>query len=159
MRKKKETNNFLDEVNFIEPLNKVAAKKEKPSYKYLLKKPQWQRKRLEIMNRDNFTCKYCGDDQNELQIHHLKYTGLPWEAKDVDLITCCHHCHEFITEFKDNNLKTIFRDSTYKVYHVSNRFIIFNVPEHNVMSMFHENSRVLESIFKYKNGYNKIKTR
>lgn len=159
MKKKKETNNFLDDVNFIEPLNKMTPKKEKQSYKDLLKKPQWQRKRLEIMNRDNFTCKYCGDDQNELQIHHLKYTGMPWEAKDEDLKTSCCHCHQIITEYKDNNLISFYKDKFVKVYHVDGKIIIFNYIYNEVAIMFDFNSKVLESILKYKNGYNKIKTR
>ena len=39
-----------------------------------LKNPKWQKKRLEILNRDEFKCCYCNDTETELQIHHLKYT-------------------------------------------------------------------------------------
>lgn len=136
----------------IEPISKMKEKKEKPSYKDLLKKPQWQRKRLEIMNRDNFACKYCGDDENELQIHHLKYNGLPWEANSEDLVTCCRHCHEFISCYKDNNLKIIYRDSVFKTYHVGGKIIIYDINDNKIMTIFSENSKILESIIKYKNG-------
>jgi 5-methylcytosine-specific restriction endonuclease McrA len=33
----------------------------KKTYSELLKSPKWQKKRLEIMSRDKFTCKKCGD--------------------------------------------------------------------------------------------------
>ena len=30
-------------------------------YSEKLKDPRWQKKRLEILERDNFRCQYCGD--------------------------------------------------------------------------------------------------
>ena len=43
------------------------------AYSEKLKNPKWQKKRLEILNRDNFTCIKCGDKETTLQIHHFKY--------------------------------------------------------------------------------------
>lgn len=63
------------------------------NYRDKLKDPRWQRKRLEVLQRDSFTCCHCGDDKTELHIHHLKYSGDPWEAKMEDMITVCVHCH------------------------------------------------------------------
>jgi len=71
------------------------------TYSEKLKKPKWQRKRLEILQRDNFTCVHCKDTETELHVHHLKYTGEPFEAPDSDLETVCKHCHSFIEYFKD----------------------------------------------------------
>jgi len=70
-------------------------------YIELLKHPFWQKKRLEIFQRDNFKCTKCGDTLSTLQIHHLYYKyGLnPWEYPDEALITLCELCHlkaEFI---------------------------------------------------------------
>lgn len=65
----------------------------KKSYSEKLKSPLWQRRRLEILQRDNFTCVLCGDTETELQINHLKYTGEPHEAPNEDLETLCKHCH------------------------------------------------------------------
>lgn len=61
-----------------------------------LKKPQWQKKRLDILNRDGFTCKACGDKETTLHVHHFKYQKgkLPWEYPDTNFITLCESCHE-----------------------------------------------------------------
>jgi hypothetical protein len=72
------------------------------SYSDLLKHPFWQRKRIEILQRDNFTCTNCSDQLSTLHIHHLYYTfGFPWEYPNDALVTVCHLCHlkyEFIKE-------------------------------------------------------------
>lgn len=65
-------------------------------YSEKLKDPRWQKKRLEILQRDNFTCQLCEDKTTTLHIHHKKYTGEPWEAPEEDLVTLCEHCHEYI---------------------------------------------------------------
>lgn len=65
------------------------------NYPELLKNPLWQKKRLKIMNRDNFKCKNCGSEDNTLMVHHKKYIKgrLPWEYADSLLITYCENCH------------------------------------------------------------------
>ena len=47
-------------------------------YHDLLKHPKWQRKRLEIMQRDNFECKCCFSTEIELNVHHFNYAETPW---------------------------------------------------------------------------------
>lgn len=67
------------------------------TYAEKLKHPKWQKKRLEILQRDNFKCRYCGDEETTLNIHHLKYNGKnPWEISNDFLITTCEHCHTII---------------------------------------------------------------
>lgn len=72
----------------------------KKTYNELLRDPRWQKRRLDILNRDQFTCTQCGDKETELHIHHEYYTKgtLPWEYPDDGLITLCAHCHYAITE-------------------------------------------------------------
>lgn len=65
-----------------------------------LRHPLWQKKRLFILNRDNFTCRFCGDKQTELHIHHEEYSGSAWEAPDDKLKTTCKHCHLLIEYIK-----------------------------------------------------------
>lgn len=66
----------------------------KQKYKKLLEHPLWQRKRLEIMKRDGFMCRWCGNDDQLLHIHHLKYgNGKPWEVPDEWLVAICEDCH------------------------------------------------------------------
>jgi transcription elongation factor Elf1 len=63
-----------------------------------LKDPRWQKKRLEILSRDNFTCRHCGDKESALHVHHgyYRWQTNPWEYEDNSLMTLCGKCHEFI---------------------------------------------------------------
>jgi hypothetical protein len=66
------------------------------SYAEKLRDPRWQRKRLEVMQRDNFTCRHCFDKDSPLHVHHRVYcSGLdPWDYGDLALVTLCESCHE-----------------------------------------------------------------
>ncbi len=68
----------------------------RPSYSDLLKHPEWQRKRLEILDRAGFECEDCGDKTTTLHVHHGYYEkGLkPWEYPDESLHCLCAPCHE-----------------------------------------------------------------
>lgn len=72
------------------------------TYSEKLKDPRWQKKRLEVLQRDEFTCLFCGDTKSTLHVHHAIYfKGLnPWEYDDSELITLCESCHEFEHEMK-----------------------------------------------------------
>ncbi len=69
-----------------------------------LKDRRWQRKRLEIMQRDNWICTQCRNSDNSVQlhVHHKKYgwkdyfkriPADPWECLDADLVSLCEPCH------------------------------------------------------------------
>lgn len=60
--------------------------------------PLWQKKRLEIMQRDNWTCRCCGESEMQLQIHHLQYNrnGYLWEVDNEVLVTVCDPCHQIL---------------------------------------------------------------
>jgi len=62
------------------------------------KTAQWQQKRFEILQRDNFSCRCCGGDYN-LQIHHLYYQPKlkVWEYDNEALVTVCESCHQSLT--------------------------------------------------------------
>ncbi len=61
-----------------------------------LKSPHWQRKRLEVMNRDNWKCVRCGNTEKELQVHHVYYERGkdPWDYPLEVFRTLCCDCHE-----------------------------------------------------------------
>lgn len=66
------------------------------TYAERLRDPRWQRKRLEILSRDKFTCVQCGDFKSTLHVHHANgyRNGLmPWEYPDRELKTLCENCH------------------------------------------------------------------
>ena len=78
------------------------------TYSKELKHPKWQKKRLEILSRDNFTCKLCGDTESMLSVHHMEYcNGKPWDVDSKFLITLCQDCHdvvERISKSKDTKI-------------------------------------------------------
>lgn len=64
------------------------------NYSKKLKDPRWQKKRLKILERDNFKCADCEDEDSTLNIHHIAYHKEPWDCPDELLITLCENCHE-----------------------------------------------------------------
>jgi len=79
------------------------------TYSEKLKDPRWQKKRLEILERDDWTCRWCFDSESTLHIHHVKYKkgSNPWEYSNDDLITICEDCHTSEHEYRqeaENNL-------------------------------------------------------
>ena len=66
--------------------------------------PRWQKKRLKIMERDNFRCKSCQSTDETLNIHHIvpyRRDTKIWEYEDNELITLCEICHSDITKIID----------------------------------------------------------
>ena len=66
-------------------------------YQEKLLDPRWQKKKSEILQRDDFTCqeKRCGRKDKTLHVHHVDYVpGMePWEYPSDMLITLCEDCH------------------------------------------------------------------
>jgi hypothetical protein len=75
----------------------------KENYAIKLKHPNWQKKRLQILSRDKFTCKLCGDTETTLHVHHKYYENGkdPWEYPNTALVTLCQHCHKEVEDEKD----------------------------------------------------------
>ena len=67
----------------------------KKTYAELLQLPEWQKRRLEIMQRDGFACKNCGSAKTNLHVHHRLYLrgATPWQYVDNALVTLCEDCH------------------------------------------------------------------
>lgn len=64
-------------------------------YSESLRDPRWQRKRLEVLERDSFTCRECRSSDKTLNVHHLMYTGrAPWMTPSFALLTLCEDCHK-----------------------------------------------------------------
>ena len=59
---------------------------------------RWQKKRLEIMERDKWACRSCGaaGDGVTLNVHHAYYEAgkKPWEYPNQSLVTWCEECHK-----------------------------------------------------------------
>lgn len=74
-----------------------------------LRDPKWQRKRLEVLNRDNWTCLMCSDFEANLQVHHKSYDQDkdPWQYKNSNFQTLCEHCHPITELYKPAGLRSI----------------------------------------------------
>ena len=72
------------------------------NYKEKFKDPRWQKKRLEILNRDQWRCLECWSEEKTLNVHHLIYLrgADPWEAHDGFLLTLCEDCHKDILKYE-----------------------------------------------------------
>lgn len=84
------------------------------TYSEKLKDPRWQKKRLKILERDDWTCQHCGEDIKTLHVHHLLYSNMenPWDTPDIWLVTLCQDCHEYDHAYRkaaEEALSGIFR--------------------------------------------------
>ena len=66
------------------------------TYQEKLKDPRWQKKRLEVLERDNWSCQICSGTEETLHVHHRRYVAgrSPWEYHNDDLVSLCEDCHE-----------------------------------------------------------------
>lgn len=78
------------------------------NYSELLLDPRWQKKRLLVLDRDEWTCQCCLDTEETLHVHHNRYEGeFPWDCPDEYLITLCKRCHKSEEDFKKVDLFTL----------------------------------------------------
>ena len=73
----------------------------KVSYREKLRDPRWQRLRLQILDRSDWSCEWCGSKATKgksrgLQVHHGWYGRdvEPWEYESDTLYCLCDSCHE-----------------------------------------------------------------
>jgi len=99
---------------------------KKKTYAEKLRHPNWQRKRLDILGRDDFRCQACGCREITLHVHHLSYIRgrEPWEYDDDNFQTLCQYCHRITETIKDPLIKVIIYDidEPYFVYYAISLF-------------------------------------
>jgi len=101
------------------------------NYAEKLKDPRWQARRLRVFERDQFSCRSCNDTKTELQVHHLKYNGEPWQAPEENLITLCKHCHSAV-----ETLKRSFNLDGHSFKVIRPEIIFLAIPEGDVVHLF-----------------------
>jgi len=113
----------------------------KTTYQDKLKDPRWQKKRLKILERDNFACQRCSDTTSFLHIHHLKYGKEPWDVSDDDLVTLCECCHFMVEKLQNegNEIEKIIR-----VEYPNDNAVAYNVYR------FNENGDIIHCFVKFK---------
>lgn len=87
------------------------------TYSQKLKDPRWQKKRLEILQRDSFSCQNCGETTKTLHVHHRVYNGCdPWSINNECLLSLCEDCHkifEIVTPEAIKNINSILKKRFY----------------------------------------------
>lgn len=65
------------------------------NYSEKLKNPQWQKMRLKVFERDEWSCQLCGNNEVTLNVHHFYYEKdkEPWDYPLNCFITLCEECH------------------------------------------------------------------
>lgn len=109
----------------------MLAKGYPMKYADKLKDPRWQKKRLEILERDEWTCRKCGDTKKTLNVHHMRYIPgrEPWDIDSRLLLTLCESCHEEEKELRqqyENDLLEILKDQCFladDVYSIASAFL------------------------------------
>jgi len=78
------------------------------TYAEKLRDPRWQKKRLYILERDNWCCQSCATDTRNLQVHHLFYAKRdPWDYPDEAYQTLCDECHKQRQDIVDRSVEDL----------------------------------------------------
>lgn len=75
---------------------KIKTFPPKLSYQETLRDPRWQKRRLKILERDDWKCVECGAGDKTLHVHHSYYDDAadgPWDYPLASLMTLCEECH------------------------------------------------------------------
>lgn len=124
-------------------------------YKDKLKDPRWQKKRLEILERDNWACQICGDEESTLVVHHFKYSNCePWDIDNEYLITYCEDCHK--SEHEDRKVfKKLLDDTMIKLQSDTYRSlscIVYKILQQSSIPPY-EAINVLENLLTYEDNF------
>lgn len=67
----------------------------RPSYRTQLQHPEFQKVRLEVLERDGWRCRWCETGNVNLQVHHgyYKKNAEPWDYERESLWSLCKNCH------------------------------------------------------------------
>lgn len=66
------------------------------TYSEKLQDPRWQKRRFDILLRDNWACVRCRNTKITLHVHHKEYVWGrdPWDYEDSNFETVCKVCHK-----------------------------------------------------------------
>jgi len=86
------------------------------------KHPNWQKKRLEVLSERGYQCEECGDDENQLHVHHLIYEKghKIWDYENYKFAVLCESCHLETHRLRDNMSVSIARIGLFNQYEFAN---------------------------------------
>lgn len=72
-------------------------------WKEQYKHPQWQKKRLEVLESAGFCCQWCGSKDTTLHVHHRRYIKgrKIWDYQNGNFDVLCKDCHDDVHEEKE----------------------------------------------------------
>ena len=113
---------FIHSANHIFPLPSVIR------ICYMIKRPRLQPKltRLEVFNRDKYTCQYCGKETHQLTLDHVIPRHLGGEHKWENLVSACVSCNRRKAGKTPEQARMNLSHSPFPP-HSSN---LFNIPYH-----------------------------
>jgi hypothetical protein len=73
------------------------------TYSEQLRHPNWQRKRLEVLELHGFKCFCCGSKEKTLHVHHKKYIKgrMAWDYETDKFEALCEECHKEVHGAKE----------------------------------------------------------
>lgn len=79
------------------------------NYAQQIKHPNWQKKRLEVMELHDFKCQSCGNKDETLNVHHPFYNrgAMIWEYETNELQCLCQPCHKNIHSIDESIKKSL----------------------------------------------------
>lgn len=82
------------------------------TYAEKLKDPRWQKKRLEIFERDYWQCMRCDCETKTLHAHHLLYIKdkEPWDYESNMIVTLCEDCHNLSHSDDEDISMQVFKE-------------------------------------------------
>lgn len=60
-------------------------------YQQYMRSPEWRRLRQRILERDAYTCAFCGEPADS--VHHLHYRNFGCE-REQDVVATCRECNQ-----------------------------------------------------------------
>ncbi len=113
---------------------------DRTAYSEKLRDPRWQKRRLGVLERDGWTCRFCGATTKTLTVHHRWYVPgfQPWDYPDSALVTLCEDCHQLEYETRaiaEQDILMSFRLTDFTAWDLKNilaegvaRLAMVNVP-------------------------------
>jgi hypothetical protein len=131
----------------------------KKSYSDQLLDPRWQKKRLQILERDKWTCQKCSDTGATLHVHHKKYLTNtdPWDYPDEFLTSLCELCHTMAgnKEIDFNSVETFTcrsGDNIFKVIKCPDKEIMVIGGQNNNYYPLFISNEALDDLIKFLNN-------
>lgn len=127
-------------------------------YSEKLFNPRWQKVRLEVFERDEWTCRCCQDNENTLTVHHLSYSPgkEPWDYPLDNFLTLCKTCHENEFEIRPDYEKMLLNiikqkgfmaDDLFRIVSAFQKLSIIYAPEVTASIIeFMFNDKIIDTI-------------